>query len=605
MAMMEMQEPEFESKGLDDLKKMFQRSVDAQDTARIMARRDRDWYDNYDNTQWTDEEKNELKSRGQPVVTANYIRRKINFLLGFEQRSRSDPRAYPRNPNDDQAAQTVTEVLDYVDDNSLFDQTGSQCFFDLCWSGIEAAEVTFENDEIGAVRIDPEKFFYDPRSREKDFSDARYMGYSDWYDLDEAIELFPGKREEIEASCDEGDAPDEGHEDKPEIWSDRDRKRVRIVVVYYKIGASGWGYAYHTGAEVLEEGESRYLNEDGKPSCAIIAQSAYVTRSNERYGVIRDMITPQMEVNYRRSMSLFLLKNRRLWARGKDVFPSPNIAKREAAKADGLLIANGALGQDWGFIDSTAEIAGNLELMQDAKSILESQGPNAGLQGRGVEGQSGRAIIAQQQSGLTEENTLFDAHNAWKLRIYRAFWARAKQFWTNERYVRVTDEENAAQFTHVNKPIVQMDPMTGQQVVVGMENALAQMDVDIIIEAGPDSITLQHEQFEQIAGLIPNLVNLPPQYALMLIEASQLGGETKQKMREVLQQSAENPAAQMQAQMEMMKGQLEMAKGQAEIAETESKTGLNKAKTIETATDAAKTAAEASVPQFVSGQPGF
>jgi hypothetical protein len=85
------------------------------------------------------------------------------------------------------------------------------------------------------------------------------------------------------------------------------------------------------------------------------------------------------------------------------------------------------------------EIAQNFELLQDAKQEIDAQGPNAGLQGRGVEHQSGRAIMAQQQAGLAEENTLFDTHNDWKLRVATGpFWARAKQFWKEELWLRIS-----------------------------------------------------------------------------------------------------------------------------------------------------------------------
>ena len=561
MAVTDAVEAEFQGKDLEQLKRMFQRSEEAHKDARALSRRDVDWYDNYDNSQWSQEEKETLRKRGQPIVVSNRIKRKVGFLIGFEQRSRSDPKAYPRNPQDEQAAGIATDVLDYIDQESGFDREASAAFKDLCLSGIEVAEAVWDEEEgdIRADRIDSSKFFYDPRSREANFSDARYLGYSDWHDLEEAEELFPDAAEQIRESIDLA-VEDEDYEDKPYgQWGDSERQRVRIAVVYYRMRGA-WAYAYFTGGGIIEQGQSPYLSERGKPCCPIIAQSAFVTRDNERYGVVRDMIGPQMETNYRRSMSLFLLKSQRMWQQSKEIFPNPARAKEEAASANGLLTANGVYGQQWGFIDSSAEIAGNFELLQEAKGELDVQGPNAGLQGRGTEGQSGRAIIAQQNAGITEENHLFDAHNDWKLRVYRSMWARAKQFWRDEKWLRVTDDENAFRFAHVNVPIVGFDEF-GNKVIVGMENALAEMDVDIIIEAGPDTITLQHEQFEQLTQLAQSGYPIPPD---ILISASQL--RDKQKLLERMSQP--DPSAQQSAQLEMAEKQAGIEKTQADAAKS-------------------------------------
>ncbi|MBL4861296.1 MAG: hypothetical protein JKX96_10775 [Acinetobacter sp.] len=438
------------------------------------------------------------------------------------------------------------------------------------------------------------------------------MGYADWYDLDEANELFPGNELELEDATGNNEEGDEDKADKPWlIWQDTNRQRVLISVIYYKMGGA-WKYAIHTGADILEEGDSLYLDDKKRPANPIIAQSLYITRNNERFGAVRDMIGPQMEINYRRSMSLFLMKNRRLWSK-KGIFPNPKEAKLEAAKADGFLIANGEIGREWGFVDSSAEIAGNFELLQDAKRELDIQGANAGLRGRGVENQSGKAIIAQQNAGVTEENNPYDAHNDFKLRVYQAMWTRAKQFWTEEKFIRVTDDENAFRFAHVNVPAVHKDPQTGEpiidpmtgqpmprmeidpqtgqvainpetgQPVQAMDNALAEMDVDIIIDAGPDTVTQQAEQFDAIVGMSNAGVQFPPDVIIM---ASNL--RNKKELLEKLEQAGQNPEQQAAVQLQMDKLQLELDEMKIGMALDQANIGLTEAKTQEAQASAAK-----------------
>ena len=623
---------EFDGKDIATYKKWVRQAEDAHNEARRLSHRDRDWYDNYNDTQWDEREKQILIRRGQPIVTMNRIKRKVNFLCGIEQKARSDPKAFARQPGKQEQAQIATDVLDYIENTIRFDKIASQSFKCLAIEGIAAIDICYEEGEgafgIVGKEIDFDQFFYDPRSRRPDFSDARYLGYHNWYDLEDALALFPDNKN-AEAALKgslTGETTDEGYDDKPRFrWGDEDRQRVRVACIYWRDPNGDWNYAYFSGGGVLDEGVSKYVDDKGRPCCPIIAASAYVTRENERYGVVRDMIGPQSEMNYRRSMSLFLIKNRRIWSKA-GIFPPDTNPKEEVARADAHLIANGEMGTDWGFIESQAEVAQNFELLQDAKNEIDAQGPNAGLQGRGVENQSGRAILAQQNAGLAEENTLFDTHNDWKLRVYRAFWARAKQFWTEPMFLRIADDEapEGARFTPVNQPMMpgmmpQGAPMQGPPPQMGMAsampqgpaplgmpapqapqmppgmfggpagggmsnvmpmgmgmppmgpppmmNALAEMDVDIIIEAAPDMITLQHEQFEQLTQMVQAGVPIPPD---VLIEASQLRNKKQlaEKMDAGMQlQQAQQQLQEMQKQLEAAQKQVMQAEQKAQMAE--------------------------------------
>lgn len=595
-------EPEaFEGKGIEQYKKWVRNAEETHADARKLSHRDRDWYDNYNDGQWDEREKQILLRRGQPIVTMNRIKRKVNFLCGIEQKARSDPKAYARKPQNERQAEVATDVLDYIENACRFDKVASESFRGMCIEGICAVDVCYEPgsgaEGIDCKEIDFDQFFYDPRSRKRDFSDARYLGYHNWYDLDDALAMFRNNEKAAAALKGSlaGETLDEGYDDKPRFrWGDSDRQRVRVACVYWKDPDGGWNYTYFSGGGVLEEGPSKYLDDKGRTDCPIIAASAYVTRENERYGVVRDMISPQSEMNYRRSMSLFLIKNRRVWAASGVFGPEQNV-KEEVARADAVLIANGQFGVEWGFIESQAEIAQNFELLQDAKAEIDAQGPNSGLQGRGVENQSGRAILAQQNAGMAEENTIFDTHNDWKLRVYRAMWARAKQFWTQPMFIRIADGEQpgGARFTPVNQPDPQamqqmpqgvppmgmpmmpgMPPqMGGQMPGMGMPepidmNRLADMDVDIVIEAAPDMITLQHEEFEKLTMAVQAGVPIPPD---VILEASQIRGKKKlvERMKQdgdlnaKLQQAAEQ-IEQMKSVITSLNRQILMADGKAQ-----------------------------------------
>lgn len=557
--------------GAERIRKMVREYLDTMEEARDRAALARDYYDG---KQWTKEEIATLKQRGQPPIVFNRIKRKVDSILGVERNRRTDPKAYPRTPKDEQSAEIVTQALRFVADQTRLNNIFSGAFECGMIEGAGAAEVIMDGPEDIKVQIIPwDEFIFDPRSSRHDFSDARYLGVLKWMDADDAISLYPDKAKEIEASISGSDrafVADQSVEDKPSsgTWIDRKRRRVQVCQLYYKQG-SEHNYAVVVGSVLVSDGPSYYRDEKGKTICPIEAFSAYVDRENCRYGVVADMRGPQDEINHRRSKAVHFLHSRRVMAMQGSV-ADVSQAKREIARPDGWVEVVDP--QAVQVLDTAQETTGNLNMLQEAKAEIDLLGPNNALQGKGTEDQSGRAIIAQQQAGLAELAPLYDRFNDFKLRVYRACWARIKQFWKAPKWIRVTDDPNAPQFIGLNQ-VQGIDPMTMQPQVM---NPVAQMDVDIILETGPDTVTLQSEEFEQLAQIMPQLAVLPPPYALALIEASSLPAQRKKKMQELLSGGGEqSPEAQAMAQKQ---AQIAERAAMAEIATKESSAALNMAK---------------------------
>ena len=88
------------------------------------------------------------------------------------------------------------------------------------------------------------------------------------------------------------------------------------------------------------------------------------------------------------------------------------------------------------------------QLLQEAKNAIDLKGPNATEMGDktgGSNAASGRAIIASQQGGMTQLAHLTDRLRNLDIRVFRAVWARIRQFWTAEKWIRVTDDEQKCQ----------------------------------------------------------------------------------------------------------------------------------------------------------------
>lgn len=544
----------------------------------------------YHGKQWTEAEKKRLQRRRQPIITSNRIKRKVDFLVGVEQRLRRDVKAYARNLGQEQSAWVATAGLRYVQDANKWPDLASDCANDAFVCGTAAIRNHIRarkgKPEIVKMRVPSDRWFYDPRSEKWDFSDARYLGTHQWMDVDEAIEMIPQGERAIRMLATSGSGGTGGAfaplfnpslQAKEKTWVDTERQRLYVIEIFYRHEGE-WLFDYLCGSfsligrredtRSLDEPPfdfdfvSPYLDDEDKSMHPYTAFSAYVDEAGDRYGVVRDMFSPQDEINKRKSKLLHQLSVRQ--TKGvKGSVDDIEAMKREMAKPDGHVEFNpGNLGTDaFGIIDQSDQVRGQVELLQEAKAEIENLGPNPGLIGRGVEQQSGRAILAQQNSGMTELSPVFERTRSWKLDSFRKDWCMVRQFYTGERWIRITGDAGAPQYIGLN--VVQRDPMGN---LAGIQNYVPELDVDVLLDEGPDTIVLQEELLEQLSKFGPDIV--PPE---VLIQLSNI--KDKDKVMKMLEEAKAPP--QNLVQLQELMGKLEALLKAAEVdkarAEVENK----------------------------------
>lgn len=584
---------EGEDDKLPQLIAWFDDAEEATEESRKASERDRDYYDG---KQYTAAELKVLRDRGQPDIVINRIKPKVDFLMGYEAVNRTDPRAFPRTPQDQQASEAATDALRYIKDATDLDQVFSNCWETLLVEGIGGLELTVEPNEDGTfeivpVRWDWDRIFYDPHSRRHDFSDARYLGGVLWMDAEEAKRKWPENAAAIDVTLSEASLT-RTYDDRPDRWVGRSstssaRKRVRIVQMYYKEDGK-WLHCTFTKGGKLEEMEVPFVDQRGQSWCPMLLASAYIDRSNNRYGLVRIMIGVQDEINKRRSKALHRLTMRQVVTEHGAV-DDVDATKTELSKPDGMVVVNP--GFRFEMLQAGEQLAAELNLLQEAKNEIELMGPNAAMLGKEEGAPSGRAILANQQSGQTEIALLMDRHRHLKKRTYQRIWDLIRQYKNEEWWVRVTDNEQNVKFVGFNRQVTakedlikrieasggppeqiqaQMaeleqlaasDPMIAQQLEqpVRMENVASEMHMDITIEEVPDVASVQEEQFKQLTSLAPAVV-FPPQ---VYIKASSLRNK-KELLEELKSQNAPPPDP---VAVEMQKIQFEqaMAKTEAEI----------------------------------------
>jgi hypothetical protein len=273
--------------------------------------------------------------------------------------------------------------------------------------------------------------------------------------------------------------------------------------------------------------------------------------------------------------------------------------------------------------------AGHFQLLQQAEQALSLTGPNAALQGN-TGSISGRAKEVDQQGGAIQIGVLFDSIRFWQKRVAKSVWYRIKQYWDEETWIRVTDDEYGLKFVALNEPMtlghveakklrdadmppeqkqerlqqIAQDPQMQQAAIENgrqlRNNDVAQMEVDFTIDEAPDVVTIQQEQFETLAGLAERGVQIPPE---ALIEASNLRAQQKKVILDKMS-GKDNPMAQEMAAMQKRMAELEAALKEAEVRKVNAQAAKDEAATVESHIDAAVKTATFTNGNEQAGQEG-
>lgn len=632
--------------------------------ARELSRRDRDYYDGH---QWTRDELAILRDRGQPPIVKNRIARKINFILGEEISKRVDPVARPRTPQHEDAARAITDALRYVEEEQKFDKVRSAVAKDMLVEGTGGAVKEYDAERGKHVlrHVQWDRLFWDPHSRELDYADAKFLGVVVWMDLDDAALAYPHAAEELRAALhhDVGESGD-STDDVPRKWADRKRKRIKLVEMYCRIGEDWFRSVFTRGADIAPPERTAYLDEQGQHSlCPLLMASCYIDQEGSRYGIVRHLISPQDELNKRASKSLHLLSVRQVIAE-RDLVRSPQEFQQELAKPDGFAeVEPNALSEGRIQISATGDMTqGHVAMMQEARSDIDSIGPSASTMPDLPQSASGRAFLARQKAASQELGQVWDVLRSWTLSVFALDWCCIRQFWTEEKWLRVTDDQELTgyRFVALNRrmtraerlqELLQKQPApplpkaieiaAGAYASVVISAAQAQQSVlaqsaqaqgaqqpqpdmlalvlqhplmqqpivanqvdrllmDIVLDEAPDTAVIEQEEFDSLSEIAPTIVQGRPDMAPLMTKLIVKASQLRNK-RELIQELDKAPDPQQQQAQQMMQ-QLQQQMAQLQAALLQAQVAKTQSEAAENQANAAKLQAEAqtTVPRVIT-----
>lgn len=150
----------------------------------------------YANDQWTQEDREYLRSEQRPEVTFNRAGVLIDAVLGHENNNRNEVRFIPRTDGDAAVDEILTNVSKYFLDECDGESHQSDAFRDMLISGIGWTNTRLDDEQnpdydLKVERVDPIEMLVDPSSQEPNFSDARYIFRRKRMALEEVKSIWP------------------------------------------------------------------------------------------------------------------------------------------------------------------------------------------------------------------------------------------------------------------------------------------------------------------------------------------------------------------------------------------------------------------------------
>lgn len=565
--------------------------------------------DFYDGNQLSPDDVEKLQDRGQPPLITNIVKPTIDTVLGLEAKARSDWRVRPEDDGaaNEQLAEAMSVKLKHAEIESRADRAVSDAYAAQIKAGLGWVEVAREFDPFKCPYrvkyVHRREIFWDWRAEAPDLSDARYLVRRRWLELEHAIALMPQYERLFRMTTGGWAGFDPLLEQDSRLvqsweierdtrisavdWRDIQRMRICLYEIWYRKWVRGYvmrlpngtvmevdfdnprhqqaivsgiaqvsqatfqkvRLAWYTGPHFLYDIASPYRHNHF-PYVPFFGHREDLT--NVPYGLIRSMISPQIEINARKSKMLWSLNSRRV-VTDADAVTDHQKTAREVARPDAYVILNANRRPDSTFkVEPGGELAQEqFQVMQEAKQeIAQASGIHKSMQGQSSGATSGLAINSLIEQGINTLAEINDNYRFARRLVGEMLFDMLKQN-LSAGPVPVTIGEGAHKKVIVlNQPAI--DPETGRQTILNDVNSIK---TKIVIDDVPNTPTYKMQQLNMLSEITKSL---PPQLQAQVmdfvVEATDMPNryEIADRLRTAIGiQTPEEQAAAAQAQAEM------------------------------------------------------
>ncbi len=584
----------------------------------------------YDGNQLSPEALEKLQDRGQPEIITNMVKPTIDAVLGIEKKNKRDFVVRPEDDNgaSPDEAEALSLRLKHAEIESGADSALSTAFEGMVKTGLEWVEVTTSMD---AMKPGPEchainrrEVFWDFRSMKADLSDAKWLIRARWMEVEDAIAYFPEHAEILRHAIQGWNGYDpltsssvylqrafDIERDTPinqADWRNIQRKTVCLYEIWYRrwvstmimelpdgrrvefdeknpkhLFAVNTGrvrlfkgvvskirLAWYCGPHFLADIPSPYKH-NYFPYVAVFGYREDTT--GVPYGVIRNILSKQDEINARTSKQMWLLNSRRVIA-DNDAVEDHELAAEEVARPDAYIRLNPNRRPDAKFDieDGTQLAASQAQALMEAKLEIEQiSSVHKAMLGQSSQSASGLAINSLVDQGVSALSKLFDNYAAARRQVGEMLLSMVIEDLQGKPTPVKLGYGTSQRTIVLNQPA--QDPATGAIITL---NDVRRLRVKVMLDDVPQSSTYRMQVMTMTAEVFKSL---PPQVQQQLadfwIECTDLPNKEKaaERLRRILSIPDDSPAGQQQAQQAMLQQQqqqqqmlaLEMAEKQARI----------------------------------------
>ena len=606
--------------------------------------------DYYDGNQLTPETVEKLKDRGQPPLITNIIKPTIDTVLGLEAKSRSDWIIRPEEDGecDEDLAEALSVKLKHAEIESRADRAISDAYAAEIKTGLGWVEVAREHDPFKSpyrVRyIHRREIFWDWRAEQPDISDARFLIRRRWLELEAAVAMMPQYASLFRMSTNGWTGFDPLVETNTQLvqsweverdtriavndWRDSHRLRLCLSEIWYRKWVRGYVMTLPNGMTIEVDFNNIKHNQAIVGGIAKVSQATFQKvrlawyagphflydvpspykhnsfpyvpffghredLTNVPYGLIRSMVSPQDEVNARKSKMLWALNSRRTVA-DSDAVKDHIRAAMEVSRPDAYIIldANRKPGSKF-MVEPGGELASQqFQVMQEAKQeIAEASGIHKAMQGQQSGATAGIAINSLIEQGMNNLAEINDNFSFARRLVGEMLFEMVKQNLCQGPSKVTIGEGKAQKVIQLNVPA--QDPQTGKMVII---NDVSKVKAKVALDDVPATPTYRMQQLQMLTEITKSLPpNLQGCVIDFVVEATDL--PKRHELAERLRQAVGIQTPEAQAQQAA-------AQQQAQQAQQQLSTEAIQAKTALTAAQAQKTQAETQAIAEQAGLPG-
>lgn len=570
--------------------------------------------------QWNPVDKARLDADGRPALEINMILSTVNAVLGEQSSQRADITFKPRREATEETSHVLSQLAQQIQDNNQYEYVESQVFADgvIQDRGYFDIRLDFSDHIEGEIRInaeDPLNILPDPNGKDYDPKTWNEVTKTRWMSLDD-IEMSYGKdkREKVEdrvasngvdygvdsirfeettfgnqsSFYDEGDGEDRTIKKVRVI--ERQHRRLKLCQYFVdnetgdtRVIPSGWSeekiqkVAATANMSIMKKTEKKIrwtvsvdgitLHDDWSPykNFTIVPFFPYFRRG-EPFGIVRNLISPQEQLNKIESQELHIINTTAnsgwILEAGSLTNMDEDELEERGAETGLVLVHNKDSAAPEKIQPNTIPSGIDRLAQKAADSIKTISGVYDAMLGSSGSEVSGVAITKSQARGMVQMQVPFDNLNRSRRILAERMLELIQDFYTETRVLQVIDYNDPEQ--------------PSQELTINAMDAAGEIinnvtlgEYDVVISSSPARDSFIDTQFAEALQLRDVGVQIPDD---VVIENSHLARkkEIAKRVRDMMGMG--EPTEEQLAQMQMMQ-EIEMKRVELEFAEMEAKVG--------------------------------